>query len=532
MQSVQSVEKLHIHIKIETCAGNPFMQRLLFPQTPMKQQPNTGKTPQGNQPVSIVKCNIERVPGRATEQGNVSLYAASTPGDHKERGAQASLPLMAPLDVPNDLDVAASTPGSAKAGHRKRGWMSFSDEDNSSPSTDSEACAQDQGRAVEDSMENLPQQPPVNRRSTFSMYRLSEDPLEDSYTCKQSQCTQPDGMNDTNTTSLPGFTGQVQCIGFDGASTPPPSIVPQGHDSPNSQTEGTALLDESKRPASLTPSRNEVPATSQVFKYPSPSSVKPYPPINPCYIKTTTRQLSSPIFSPCSSPVQTTPFQRTHQEGSSLWQDLTKLDKCRADKRKGDSSASNHTTLPVNCAVDLTEALTVGHKRLKGVSGGPIECIGMGTKSLTQMSKKHGTLNTLFPKVFTGAALLEKLSTQETFAHPEEAEMFCSKILAVDLLLPVGDCFVEPSNCNKTNVSTTLFCHEQLYTWASIGQPTNSMDCLEGRLSGRNHTVWPPVHATQQEQPRLKYTEADHQAAVREVEREHKEEIKKTQVVC
>lgn len=45
----------------------------------------------------------------------------------------------------------------------------------------------------------------------------------------------------------------------------------------------------------------------------SSKCLKPYPPINPCYIKTTTRQLSSPNHSPCLSPSQSPLFKRRRE---------------------------------------------------------------------------------------------------------------------------------------------------------------------------------------------------------------------------
>lgn len=43
-----------------------------------------------------------------------------------------------------------------------------------------------------------------------------------------------------------------------------------------------------------------------------------------------------------------------------------------------------------------------------------------------------------------GRTLLEKLFNQQENGPPEEAEKFCSRIIAMGLLLPFGDCFREP----------------------------------------------------------------------------------------
>lgn len=52
-----------------------------------------------------------------------------------------------------------------------------------------------------------------------------------------------------------------------------------------------------------------------------------------------------------------------------------------------------------------------------------------------------------------GRTLLEKLFSQQENGPPEEAEKFCSRIIAMGLLLPFSDCFREPCSQNAQSSS-------------------------------------------------------------------------------
>ncbi|EPY83250.1 hypothetical protein CB1_000585002 [Camelus ferus] len=52
-----------------------------------------------------------------------------------------------------------------------------------------------------------------------------------------------------------------------------------------------------------------------------------------------------------------------------------------------------------------------------------------------------------------GRTLLEKLFSQQENGPPEEAEKFCSRIIAMGLLLPFSDCFREP--CGQSAQSSS-----------------------------------------------------------------------------
>ena len=53
-----------------------------------------------------------------------------------------------------------------------------------------------------------------------------------------------------------------------------------------------------------------------------------------------------------------------------------------------------------------------------------------------------------------GRTLLEKLFSQQENGPPEEAEKFCSRIIAMGLLLPFSDCFREP--CGQSAQSSSV----------------------------------------------------------------------------
>lgn len=55
-----------------------------------------------------------------------------------------------------------------------------------------------------------------------------------------------------------------------------------------------------------------------------------------------------------------------------------------------------------------------------------------------------------------GRTLLEKLFSQQENGPPEEAEKFCSRIIAMGLLLPFSDCFREPCD-QRTQSSAAPF---------------------------------------------------------------------------
>uniref|UniRef100_A0A8C2LM06 Formin-2 n=1 Tax=Cricetulus griseus TaxID=10029 RepID=A0A8C2LM06_CRIGR len=233
---------------------------------------------------------------------------------------------------------------------------------------------------------------------------------------------------------------------------------------------------------------------------PSPRCFKPYPLITPCYIKTTTRQLSSPNHSPSQSPNQS-PRIKKRPEPSVSRSPRTALASAAAPAKKHRLEGSLAGGL--SRSADWTEELGV---HTPG-AGGSVHLLGRGSTaddsgggSPVLASKAPGASATAdgFQNVFTGRTLLEKLFSQQENGPPEEAEKFCSRIIAMGLLLPFSDCFREPCNQNAGS-SSAPFDQDQLYTWAAVSQPTHSMDYSEGQFPRREPSMWPPSRLPDEE---------------------------------
>ncbi|KAF1643880.1 Formin-2, partial [Eudyptes chrysocome] len=251
---------------------------------------------------------------------------------------------------------------------------------------------------------------------------------------------------------------------------------------------------------------------------------KPYL-INPCYIKTTTRQLSSPNHSPSPSPSQSPLFTRRQES-------FHKKEKVSIKKQRSASLAGLFSR-----SADWTEEVS-NHKceiTQKVGSAGYLEHKGFREKfqtervPLTHSRKSSGVQASTetFPNVFSGRTLLEKLFSQQKNAPQEEAEKLCSRIIAMGLLLPFTDCFREPCN-QSAQQSTPTFDQDQLYTWAAVSQPTHSSDYIEGSFPRRIPSVWPPPKPPDEEQ-RLKITEEELKSTVLETEKQCIEDVQRVQ---
>ncbi|KAK6489940.1 formin-2-like isoform X1 [Huso huso] len=270
----------------------------------------------------------------------------------------------------------------------------------------------------------------------------------------------------------------------------------------------------------------ESPSTASLFRQSLSSvtspSVKPYPTIHPSYIKTTTRQLSSPNHSPFVSPSQSPLFRRRQYDLGH-----------RTKKRKVKPQRSNNIAGLLSRSADWTDELTNLQPKKAGSAdyleySGSEDGLRRGSLPVCTAWKSSGvqapTCN--FNDVFFGRTLLGKFFRQEEDAPQEEAEKLCSKILAMGLLLPFNDCFREQYAGSTAQISPK-FDQDLLYTWANVSQPTHSIDHAEGHIPGRIQTLWPPPKSDDDEKPGLTYTEAEHQAAVLTLKTEQKEEVLK-----
>ncbi|KAM7049979.1 formin-2 isoform 2-T2 [Molossus nigricans] len=224
---------------------------------------------------------------------------------------------------------------------------------------------------------------------------------------------------------------------------------------------------------------------------PSPRCFKPYPLIAPCYIKTTTRQLSSPNHSPSQSPNQSPRIKRRLETSLSRGPRAAFASAAApAKKHRADGGLAGG----LSRSADWTEELDARAPR----AGGSAHLLERGAAAdggtppaLAAQAPGAQAAADGFQNVFTGRTLLEKLFSQQENGPPEEAEKFCSRIIAMGLLLPFSDCFRERCSQNA-QASSAPFDQDQLYTWAAVSQPTHSLDYTEGQFPGRVPSVWPP----------------------------------------
>ncbi|XP_072188633.1 formin-2 isoform X2 [Excalfactoria chinensis] len=251
---------------------------------------------------------------------------------------------------------------------------------------------------------------------------------------------------------------------------------------------------------------------------------KPYL-INPCYIKTTTRQLSSPNHSPSPSPSQSPLF--TRRQESFHKKEKVPIKKQRSASLAGLFSRSADWTEEVsNHKSEITQKVgSAGYLDRKGFS----EKFQTERVPLTHSRKSSGVQASTeaFPNVFSGRTLLEKLFSQQENAPQEEAEKLCSRIIALGLLLPFTDCFREPCN-QSAQQSTPTFDQDQLYTWAAVSQPTHSSDYIEGSFPRRIPSAWPPPKPPDE---RLKTPEAESElkSTVQEAGKQQIEDVQQVQ---
>ncbi|XP_009305265.2 formin-2 isoform X1 [Danio rerio] len=272
-------------------------------------------------------------------------------------------------------------------------------------------------------------------------------------------------------------------------------------------------------------SQQESPLATRLLK----SSVKPYPPISTSYIKTTTRQLSSPSCSPGPSPSHSPLFTRREHA----------VTLARAERRRVKRQRSYSITGPISRSADWTEEIrtlppkTTGSADYLEYGGSEGTLRSDRTLSASQRASATRASTCSFQEVFTGRTLLERFFQQQDSSEPEEAEKLCSKILAMGLLLPFSDCFRE--TYSSSGHLAPQFDQDQLYTWAAVSQPPPSLERLEGHLPGHLKGLWIPTQPGEEEQPLAKYTEdaveepEEHQAVVSDLKKHQEEEIRQIQ---
>ncbi|AWP13738.1 putative formin-2-like [Scophthalmus maximus] len=225
----------------------------------------------------------------------------------------------------------------------------------------------------------------------------------------------------------------------------------------------------------------------------SPSTVKLYPPVHPSYVKTTTRQLTSPIGSPITSPNvprKTDPtvipleskgaqgFGRSKQRSCSIAGPLTvsaewcgELDEQRG--RQGGEANFPEQETPEKIHTGGTY-WTLGSRR-------------------AHYGRQNSTSAVPYLDVFSGRALLDRLCMLHgDGSTEEEAKELCHRIRVQGLLQPFGEsCAGLPGD----STSSAVFHEEQLYTWASVGLPVSShmWELYGGRSTSRVQSMRSPL---------------------------------------
>ncbi|XP_032882262.1 formin-2 [Amblyraja radiata] len=181
------------------------------------------------------------------------------------------------------------------------------------------------------------------------------------------------------------------------------------------------------------------------------AGVRPYPPVNATFVRTTTRQLSSLSISPSTSPSHSPLFQRRRRaqaepRGS---REPPRAERCPSGKSTLSRSA--------DWTEELGRPTGVGFKKAGSLDSlhrsGPLQTPPLRPRRRPSLAESG------YPEIFTGRTLLEKLFGQQEkvqISGEHEAEMLCSRILAMGLLLPFGNCFREQFY-GETPQTTTRF---------------------------------------------------------------------------
>ncbi|XP_034538146.1 formin-2 [Notolabrus celidotus] len=215
----------------------------------------------------------------------------------------------------------------------------------------------------------------------------------------------------------------------------------------------------------------------------SPSTVKLYPPVHPSYVKTTTRQLTSPIGSPITSPN----VPRKTDTGS--------VESSRAHHFRRHKQRSCSIGGPLGGSADwLTELNELRARQGNGARYSEPEIQEQGHPSGTYWTlgsrrAKHGRKNSMsYLDVFSGRTLLDRLCMHHgDGSAEEEGKEMCHRMLVQGLLHPFSDGTTElHDDCTVSAV----FNEEQLYTWASVGLPVSShlWELYGGRTTGREQS--------------------------------------------
>ncbi|XP_048125569.1 formin-2 [Alosa alosa] len=220
--------------------------------------------------------------------------------------------------------------------------------------------------------------------------------------------------------------------------------------------------------------------------------VKPYPTIHPAYVKTTTRQLTSPTHSPVGSPVPSPQVHRRDCSSSGSWS--SRAERWGAQRQRSSSIAG-----PISYPSDWAGRLA-GLR--SGSEDGPDPSQEKGPEQKLGARRTSSCLQTygggFSLDVFSGRTLLERcLAGQEV--PPEEVETLCSRFLALGILQPFSHCFREQLQEGDMPDMLT-FNEEQLYTWSPISPHLQQWEQPTRATLGRRYTQRPQSIRVEQEE--------------------------------
>ncbi|XP_069548993.1 formin-2 [Brachyistius frenatus] len=242
----------------------------------------------------------------------------------------------------------------------------------------------------------------------------------------------------------------------------------------------------------------------------SPSTVKLYPPVHPSYVKTTTRQLTSPIASPITSPHVP---RKTDVTDASL--ESSRAQGFRRCKQRSCSIAG-----PFGVSADWsTELQELREKQVgegfkfpeqdnpeKSFTGGTYWTLG---SRRGHYGRQASTSSVPYLDVFSGHTLLDRLCMHHgDSSAEEEAKELCHRMLLQGLLLPFSDGTAE---LHGDSTVSAVFNEEQLYTWASVGLPVSShlWELYGGRTVGRIQNLRSSLHQSSPKTPGAQHFQAE-----------------------
>ncbi|XP_024153653.1 formin-2, partial [Oryzias melastigma] len=230
----------------------------------------------------------------------------------------------------------------------------------------------------------------------------------------------------------------------------------------------------------------------------SPSTVKLYPPVHPSYVKTTTRQLTSPVGSPLTSPNVPRKTDATAASLSSSKAEALAKRKQRSCSIDGPHSIFADWSSEADDLAGLQPKVPEIESKEKSNTSGSYWTLG---SKRTQYGRKTSNSSAPYLDVFSGRTLLDRLCLHHGGESVEtEAKELCHRMLAHGLLNPFSDSTTEHHSDGTVSV---IFNEEQLYTWACVGLPVSShvWDLYGGRTTGRVQSLRSSLHRTTAKSP-------------------------------